>query len=651
MFPAALYHDADGGSASSFTHGRSASTALGRPNLTNWELFVREALQNSWDARDTTSFDDGVTFAIDYRLLDGEESDVLRSHVFGHGTEHVPGLRKVLEEGSIPLLIVSDSGTTGLRGPTNAAMATEGPADFNSFVREIGRSATKEVKGGSYGFGKGVFFTASRSRTILVYTRTTDELGKHVHRFIAVANDDSFEDGGFKYTGRHWWGVEQEFHDKRTGNTSTYAEPLTGSQADRAAAFFQMDRHFTEHKSTGTSIAVIDPDFEDSSPEQMSQIARALTRWAWPHMVYTPDNQDELYFEVTHNSSEVAVPDPRTDPLLNEYVRAYLHSLHVDPGAPEGLEFHRSTEVSSVRSARPVHGLGRLGLREVSGRLSTQRSVIEGSTNAIALMRGHRMVVEYRQGPADRMGRDYVAVFSAADELDREFALSEPTTHDAWHPRTLTDQDLVGSSWKSRNNPVRIALNRMDELIKAWRTDESTGTDSPYDAASRQIASRLGDSLGSITGTSMTTKSGTKARSAGSGGAQRRSRTAASQVDLVNLIPAGDELYSVFELSTVVPPEESHIALDVAVQVETDTGTTRNWEDLGYEPTIESWRHVGPDDTPEHLRPSRHAAGAGDSDTVVLSEDNSRAVIFVRQQRGLAVSLKVSPTQMSGEEQ
>lgn len=642
-----LYADHDGGSASSFTHGRSASTALGRPNLTNWELFVRESLQNSWDARDRSSADDGVTYAIDYHLLDDHGSDILRRRVLGRGTAHVPGLRKALEKKNIPLLIVSDSGTFGLRGPTNAAVATEGHSDFNSFVREIGRSANKEVKGGSYGFGKGVFFTAGRSRTILVYTRTIDEFGERVNRFIAVANDDSYEAEGFKYTGRHWWGVRAEFEDPRTENTSIFAEPMVGPQADNAASFFKMDQHFTEEKQTGTSIAVIDPAFEDSSEEQMNQIARALTRWAWPHMVHTPKTDDELHFEVTHNGEPVAIPDPKADPLLKEFVTAYLDSLSVNPADAEGFNFRRSTEVSSVRSGRPVHGLGRLGIREIQGRPSSQKSVIEHASGSIALMRGPRMIVEYRQGPSDRFGRDYAAVFSAANDLDREFALSEPTTHDAWHPRTLTDQDLIGSTWKSKNNPVKIALNHMDELIRSWSADGTTDKEAPYDNASRQIASMLGGVLGSIPGTSMTTKKEPKSRKAS--GKSRRAK-GKPRAALVNLLPDGDELYAVFQLSMDIPTGASPAALEVSVQVETDTGATRSWDDLGYHPVIESWRFLPENTSPRDLRPSRHAAGTGDTDIITLSPGHDQAVIFVRQQRGLAVSLKISQVQTDIEE-
>lgn len=645
-----LYHDADGGSASSFTHGRSASTALGRPNLTNWELFVRESLQNSWDARDRTSADDGVTFAVEYQKLGRSESDTLRSHVFGHGTQHVLGLRDALAKDNVPLLIVSDSGTTGLRGPTNAAVATEGPSDFNSFVREIGRSAGKEIRGGSYGFGKGVFFTASRSRTILVYTRTTDEHGKRVHRFIAVANDNSYEYDGMKFTGRHWWGKEEEFWDKRTGNSTYFAEPLTGGEADEIAALFRMDRHFTDEKPTGTSVAVIDPDFENSSAEQMEQIARALTRWAWPHMVHTPETDDELRFAVTHNTDDVPVPDPREDVLLKEYVAAYLDSLSVDMEKPEGLDFRRSTEVSSVRSQRPRYGLGRLGLREVPASLSSKTSVIEGNTNAVALMRGPRMVVEYRNGPADRFGRSYVGVFTAAETLDREFALSEPTTHDAWHPRTLTNLDLIDSAWKSTNNPVKIALDHLDKIVSSWGGDPAADKDSPYDAASRKIASMGGDILGSIPGTSMSVKSKPSSRKASGSRSARKLRRETPDVELVNLLPSGDDLYAVFLLSLSLTSAEDTAAFTVEVQVETDTGTTRDWDALGYRPVIENWRPLSPQDSEKNARPPRHSTGGSDSEKLVLSGKDARAVLFVRQQRGLAVSLKVTPVHVDDEE-
>ena len=152
--------------------GNSARSALGRPDLDSWELFTRETLQNSWDARDSTSDEDGVTFSIDYEDLTGHRAEALRDF-FGNQTPGLPALQKLLNSGSdIPILVVSDSGTTGLQGPT-AASGTRGRnerEDFVSFIRNIGRPSSKELKGGTYGFGKGVFFNMSLTDTVLVYT-------------------------------------------------------------------------------------------------------------------------------------------------------------------------------------------------------------------------------------------------------------------------------------------------------------------------------------------------------------------------------------------------------------------------------------------------------------------------------------------------
>lgn len=145
----------------------------------------------------------------------------------------------------------------------------------------------------------------------------------------------------------------------------------------------------------------------------------------------------------------------------------------------------------------------------------------------------------------------------------------------------------------------------------------------------------------------MTTKKEPKSRKAS--GKSRRAK-GKPRAALVNLLPDGDELYAVFQLSMDIPTGASPAALEVSVQVETDTGATRSWDDLGYHPVIESWRFLPENTSPRDLRPSRHAAGTGDTDIITLSPGHDQAVIFVRQQRGLAVSLKISQVQTDIEE-
>lgn len=647
-----LYFDADAAAPGAFTHGRSASAALNSPNLDNWDMFVREALQNSWDARDRTRSDDGVTFAADYFDLKLENSVYLRRFIFGNGVPPNTGLGDLLNKERIPLLVISDTGTTGLRGPTNAALAKgDSPSDFNSFVRETGRNSSKAIKGGSYGFGKGVFYTASSVRTILTYTRTTDASGDPVSRFIAIASDDSYEKDDLTFTGRHLWGIKETFTNNSTGSVNTFAQPLMGRDADRVAERLNLDLHFTDEQPTGTSIGVIDPAFEVLPRAAMQKIAESLTRWAWPHMVHTPDNEDQLHFKVTCNGERVPIPDPTEDPLLKHFKIAYKSARGVDPSAPKELQPVGTAECAPIRSERPKHLLGQLGIKEISPSVDATHSVIGSMGNTVALFRNPRMVVEYLTGPPDSDGRNYVGVFQAAEDLDRQFGLSEPPAHDSWNYNSLEKEQRVGPTWKSdTRNPVKIAMQTLYKTIRQWGTDPNSGKDSKYDRATRQIASTLGGVLGSIPGTSMSANPEPKNRKSTSSRGLKEKR-GTPKVSLVNLLPNGDELYAVFQLSMEMPAGSPPAALGVTVQVETDSGPTHNWNRLGYRPVIESWRFIVATDSLKDLRPSRHAVGTGDSDVVTLTPEHSAAALFVRQQRGLAVSLKITHTQADIQEQ
>ena len=73
-------------------------------------------------------------------------------------------------------------------------------------------------------------------------------------------------------------------------NTTEYADPFTGEQADRLARMLGMDTYFTDQRPTGTCVAVLQPNFDDTD-EKLNEIAKSLTR-CWPHMVRFEDHMD-----------------------------------------------------------------------------------------------------------------------------------------------------------------------------------------------------------------------------------------------------------------------------------------------------------------------------------------------------------------------
>lgn len=490
------------------THGNSATAALGRPSLESWDLFTRETLQNSWDARDRVSADDGVTFSIDYRELEGFRADALRDF-FRDGTRGLKELESFLhrsESEPLPVLMVSDTGTCGLQGPTSAAIAYEGRDDFVSFVRNIGRRQEKELRGGTYGFGKGVFFNMSDVDTVLVYSRTVDELGEPVHRFIAMANSNGYPHGELNYTGRHWWGKKAE-----GSNSNIFVNPFTGAEADSLARTFRMDSHFTDIRPTGTTIAVLKPRMDDGETDEVMQtIADALTKWAWPHMVAKRADMDAIDFSVTSRGRTIQIPDPERDPLLKNFVSAYRTALK-EPEHPSPQDFVRKPQRSGMHlwldiiSSSPKEYLGRLAFRRTDPEQIRTRSVLlDGTNHHIALLRAPRMVVNYWKGPKTTSEENYSGVFIASDELDPLFASSEPPAHDNWNPETVNLKDARFYSPKTnkprRTNPVKVALNDLRSSLQTKPVSTVEQSSSEDESVLNTISNALGSIVPTMSG-------------------------------------------------------------------------------------------------------------------------------------------------------
>lgn len=500
-----LFHHKQPISAQGATYANSFTQTMKGQSLDIWDMFTRESLQNSWDARDKTSDEDGVSFQINYTELSPSKVSVLRNDIFGTSTPGLQKLESALRQDSLSLLFVCDSGTNGLRGPSTATSSYDGAEDFVSFVRNIGRSNSKELAGGTYGFGKGVFFIISEVSTVLVYTRTTDENGSPVNRFIAMANGDSFDIDGVPYTGRHWWGLRgiEETHANRT----EYAEPLTGSHADRLASMLGMSDHFTPTRPTGTCIAVLNPNFNESPEQGLVAIARSLTRWAWPHMIAVNTGMDPIDFRVSYNDKDIEIPNPLDDAALKHFVDMYEEALKIKPNS--SLNVWTSSfrhRVAEVFTERPKKKIGNLAVINVPKSIPKDRTVIgEEISSHIATMRNPRMVVEYYDGPRPLSGANYCGVFIADPAADEVFARSEPAAHHEWNHQTSSHDPRVlerfwGSDKKTRTNPVRVFFKQLRQLLADEGRGSNSSSDSENFASLSKLSSRLGASIANARG-------------------------------------------------------------------------------------------------------------------------------------------------------
>ncbi|MER8028508.1 hypothetical protein ABTZ78_05980 [Streptomyces bauhiniae] len=415
---------------------------MGRPELDLLTILVRESAQNSWDARLAQS-DDPVDYRIDMWTVGPAHSAAWRELLLAGapGVDRFP-LRETLNRSSIRVLAVSDRGTRGLGGPTRADDAVGPDRDFVSFIRNIGEPRDTALGGGTYGFGKGIFYLLSQPGTVLVHSRCRTANGTYETRLIGCALWQSYVAsegrGRRRYTGRHWW-----------GNVSDQVvEPLVNDEADAAAHRLGL-RPFGPQE-TGTTVLVVDPNLEGLEAAEAADYLCDTIAWhLWPKMIEVAGKQPAMRFTVTCDGVRHPVPDPRDTRPLNMFVEAYERMA-----GPDG---------SSLECFKPKRHLGRLGLvKRIVPALEPTRASrmmdIEDLIHHVCLMRPAELVVTYHAGPKPpSTNQGYAGVFRADEAMDDVYAKAEPPTHDAWNPHSLE---------RAESTFVRTTFRRINEALE-----------------------------------------------------------------------------------------------------------------------------------------------------------------------------------------
>lgn len=460
---------------------------LGRPDLDTFALLVRESVQNSWDAR----LDTPIRYGIAGWELSSKQIDVLR-RILSDQPQELPLQTELKSRKAFYALAVYDRGTTGLGGPTRAdQVSADGCRNFVDFLRNVGQPSNRQFSGGTYGYGKAAFYLASKVRTILVHTRCAYQ-DVPQSRFMAAALGQPFEQGGKKYTGRHWWG---QYKDK-------VIEPLFNQEADAAA--YGLGLPSLSGSERGTTVVVLQPDFRHYTPEQALRLmAEHLLWFFWPKMLTFDGGRPDILFHLRWNGAEVPLPDPSKFPPLDGFVLAMKRLKNQGPHSRFGSTY-------SISSQRPKQHLGRLALERFPASKrqvliedvdaedeSASKSPIDSlkkKSHHVALMRQPELIVKYLEGPELPDSRiEYGGVFIADAEVDAAFAEAEPPSHDDWISKPLD---------RPQKTFVNVALREVNAHIRDFvqpPPTQAAGTElTPLGA----FANMLGDLLPGQDGTS-----------------------------------------------------------------------------------------------------------------------------------------------------
>ncbi|MEV4425227.1 hypothetical protein ACN9M0_12900 [Streptomyces sp. R-07] len=458
---------------------------LGRPELSRLTILVREAAQNSWDARLLGR--PIVSFNLDLGTVGaGHIAEWRRLFSKCVPSEGDPdgGFKKLSQAPMIRYLAISDRGTKGLGGPTRSDAGKTPRREWLRFVLNSGdRDSDHQTlsSGGTFGYGKGAFFLASKAGCIFVYTRFRDDSGSLQSRFIGAAIRKAYWHDGARYTGRHWWGRPESEH----------CEPLYGQEADDAIRRLGLPT-FSE-EDTGTTVVIVDPDLADPTlPDTETReelnindagvyLAEAAAWNLWPIML--DERETRLSVSVTANGVPINVPTPADDPALAFFADAYRNVVAkrgeplscLRPKKELGTFAHEYTFAATVTSPA-ARDLG-----------------IEGAPHHVCLIRGPELVTRYYAGPErpnPHVG--YAGVLKVADDLDPVFARSEPPTHDNWSYQQLNGREATF---------VRTLTRRLKERCDSISGATTARAYKVGDYAVGSVARRLGHLLAGPGGT------------------------------------------------------------------------------------------------------------------------------------------------------
>jgi hypothetical protein len=415
--------------------GSGVRNQLGRPNLSQLAVLIRESVQNSWDAR--VSSDQQVLYGLDYWDANNTEMGALRDNVFRDTPVDGLDLSSIYKKQSLPMLCVYDRGTIGLTGPTRANVRPDPGVrnNFNNLLRNIGSAEHQKFSGGTYGYGKAALFRSSRVNTIVIHTACMID-GKRQTRLMGMALGQQFDHENVPYTGRHWWG------EKPSHLPDDIADPIYDERADEIAAAIGMPPFAAGE--TGTSLLIIDPEF---NPANLEDAVTNVLLWNfWPKMIES-DNGPSMKFRFDINGDPVEIPYPSDLRYLRPFIDSLeaVHKSESDSGYQSPPT--KLVPVSSVRLKKKLGTIAITPTRDVvvpddsdDDELGTVP--VTAPIRHIALMRRAELVVRYYEGPEhDIEGMHYGGVFITDAGVDEAFASSEPPTHDDWSPNSLEPGD------------------------------------------------------------------------------------------------------------------------------------------------------------------------------------------------------------------
>ncbi|MSO37803.1 MAG: XRE family transcriptional regulator [Acidimicrobiia bacterium] len=447
------------------------------------EVLVREVLQNALDAGLPGGPAVRVTFRI-ITLRNGELRSYLEALKWAELKQHLDasthnrqklgslikdGLDWLADSKELTLLVIEDSGTTGLLG------AEKGDGKFAALCRN-NLDSNKEgatTKGGAFGLGKGVLWRASRFATVVFCSNLAhpNEEGKRNLRLLGRCDLPWHNvDDTQSYAGPGWLGQrnpESEDHDAVSfWENESLASDLYLARSDIGS---------------GTSACVVgfhDPssDKPKSPRELATEIERASAAHFFPALamgrlnvaVQTFDGRRE--YAAGTPATSVEVDARQLQPEFWQILRAFEDRTFVETLTRPGDVACKPVSLNlPARKIEPKHGEYEHEALLLVRYASDDEAV---DANRLAMFRGPGMVVEERKLSGICLGsRPFHALLLCGlaagteptnDAADEFLRTAEPPSHNKW----VATPELKTSYARGCVNALSTFLVRAVEVLR-----------------------------------------------------------------------------------------------------------------------------------------------------------------------------------------
>lgn len=456
------------------------------------DILVRESVQNSLDAgrNDFEGFTEFYFDIVEYNdsddlinalsFLRQEEADHLFQRLIGR-----------IERSNASAIILSDRGTTGLSGPVNYDdnewHDNNIRKNFANLVYELGQNHGAEMAGGSFGFGKSIYYRISEAGLVMYYSRSAE--GERL-AFCMISKEEQ-EVSPFS-TGICWWGETSEYRGIK------YAVPVTDpAKIGEVLKSLRMEKIRLEENKTGTSISIIGPGLnflrENVNESEQSEIQfntqllkikfeEAVQKWYWPRMIETNIvNQSRTVKPLKFFSGGYLIPVSLQNREKGKLLKA-----------AENLNMGEHSNNSEIKTELLTHRTGNVKLGTLAYRIYNVNPGEVPGLNCISMIRAPRMVVyeKYIQGNNNSF---FSAVFLVkSDEkvcrnhkdtmkisLDNAFRDSESSTHSEWNIQNISEEDNYLRYYV--NKAIHDSALKIENAIHSIaETTESQSEWSPY---------------------------------------------------------------------------------------------------------------------------------------------------------------------------